>query len=215
MNKKEMIINILISSIEKGDITGPIGVARLISELAHAGQYRDNGHCYFNHPHRCATMFYNLVSLNNNVNGEIIGKHDIPYGVLEVAYLHDVVEDTELTHKDIKDIFSEIGLLELFNRSIDVPLKLITHNKSEDYDTYIEKVMEHPVSSLVKMLDLTDNMNLFGLSELGDFELERVKRYADYFKRINDKWNFLETLKECFVDTMCAWNDWCRPLVVD
>ena len=89
-SKKEMIINVLISSIEKGDITGPIGVARLISELAHAGQYRDNGHCYFNHPHRCATMFYNLVSLNNNVNGEILAKHDIPYGVLEVAYLHDV-----------------------------------------------------------------------------------------------------------------------------
>ena len=73
--------------------------------------------------------------------------------------------------------------------------------------------MEHPVSSLVKMLDLADNMNMFGLSEPGDFELDRVKRYADYYKRINDKWNFLETLKECFVDTMCAWNDWYRQIV--
>lgn len=207
MNKKEMIINILIASIEKGETTGPIGAARLISEMAHAGQYRDNGHCYFNHPHRCATMFYNLVSLNNNINGEIIGKHDIPYGVLEVAYLHDVVEDTELTHKDIKDIFSEVGLQEIFNRSIDVPLKYITHNKSEDYDTYIEKVMKNSVSSLVKMLDLADNMNLFGLGHLGYEEIERVNRYAGYFKRINDKYHYLEKLKECFKDMQEAWNE--------
>ena len=48
------------------------------------------------------------------------------------------------------------------------------------------------------MLDLTDNMNLFGLDHLREKELERVIKYVGYFKRINDKYHYLEKLAECF-----------------
>ena len=57
-------------------------------------------------------------------------------------------------------IFEEVGEGEFFDEYLDEPLKLITHDKKEDYDTYIDKVMLHPTSAFVKMLDLTDNMNL-------------------------------------------------------
>ena len=58
--------------------------------------------------------------------------------------------------------------------------------------------MEHPISAFVKMLDLVDNMNLFGLSHLSERELERVIRYTKFFKTINDKFHYLEKLRDCF-----------------
>lgn len=206
MTKKEMIIETLITNIEEGKVKGPVGIAKFISQLAHTGQRRDNGHGYYVHPRNCVRLFYDLVSIDGSINGEILTKYKIPYGVIEVAYLHDVVEDTELTHQDIRDIFKEVGEEQVFDEYIDVPLELITHDKKEDYDKYIQKVLKHPVSSLVKMLDLSDNMNLFGLSVLGGKELERAIKYAKYFKTINDEWHFLETLKNCYVDIVCAWN---------
>lgn len=206
MTKKEMIIENLIMNIEEGKVKGPVGIAKFISQLAHTGQRRDNGHGYYVHPRNCVRLFYDLVSIDGSINGEILTKYKIPYGVIEVAYLHDVVEDTELTHQDVRDIFKEVGEEQVFDEYIDVPLELITHDKKEDYDIYIQKVLKHPVSSLVKMLDLSDNMNLFGLSVLGGKELERVIKYANYFKTINDEWHFLETLKDCYVYIVCAWN---------
>jgi hypothetical protein len=44
------------------------------------------------------------------------------------------------------------------------------------------------------MMDLTDNMNMLGLSSITDKELDRTIRYAKYFKQINDKWHFIENM---------------------
>ena len=202
MTKKEMILDIL-----KDANKGTKEIAHIIADMAHIGQYRDNGRHYITHPKHCVSMFYDLVSINGWIRDSVLAKHDIPQGVVELAYLHDVVEDTELTHQDVKDIFTELGHKVFFESFIDEPLKLITHDKSEDYETYIDKVMRHPASVLVKMLDLSDNMNLFGLSNLGDKELERAIRYAGYFKRINDKYHYLEKLKECFSGMVEAYDD--------
>ena len=203
MTKKEMILDVLRDDKNKDTKW----IAYVIGDMAHIGQYRDNGHHYFTHPKHCANMFYDLVSIEGWINNRVLAEHDIPYAVVELAYLHDVVEDTPLTHQDVKDIFTELGYEDFFESYIDEPLKLITHDKSESYDVYIDKVMEHPASALVKMLDLADNMNLFGLATLGYEELERVERYASYFKKINDKYRYLEKLKECFADMVDAYND--------
>ena len=57
---------------------------------------------------------------------------------------------------------------------------------------YIEKVLKNPTSAFVKMVDLMDNLNLFGLKKLGDKEYERAQRYLYYYKLINDKYHFIE-----------------------
>ena len=203
MTKKEMILDVLREDKKKDTKW----ISCVIGDIAHIGQYRDNSHPYFTHPKHCANMFYDLVSIEGWINNRVLKEHDIPCGVVELAYLHDVVEDTELTHQDVEDIFTELGYKDFFESFIDKPLKLITHDKSESYDVYIDKVMEHPTSALVKMLDLADNMNLFGLAALGDKELERVKRYASYFKKINDRYHYLEKIKECFSDMVDAYDD--------
>ena len=207
MTKKEMILDILKTESKDDKTKGTKWIAYVIGDMAHIGQYRDNGKPYFTHPKHCANMFYDLVSIEGWINNRVLIEHDIPYGVVELTYLHDVVEDTELTHQDVKVIFTKLGYKDFFESFIDEPLKLITHNKSESYDVYIDKVMKHPASALVKMLDLADNMNLFGLAALGDKELERAKRYASYFKRVNDKYHYLEKFKECFSDMVDAYDD--------
>ena len=207
MTKKEMILDVLKAESKGNETKGTKWVAYVIGDMAHIGQYRDNGHHYFTHPKHCVNMFYDLVSIEGWVRDSVLVEHDIPYGVVELSYLHDVVEDTKLTHQDVKAIFIELGYKDFFESFIDEPLKLITHDKSEDYDTYIGKVMEHPLSAFVKMLDLADNMNLFGLGKLEDEEIERVNKYSKYFKRINDKYNYLEKLKECRSDMVLAYDD--------
>ena len=206
-NKKEAIIDIIKTPSKDGTTKGTKWIAYVIGDMAHIGQYRDNGHNYFTHPKHLVLMFYDLVSIEGWVRDSVLIENDIPYGVVELAYLHDVVEDTELTHQDIRDIFTEAGYGDFFDEFLDVPLKLITHNKSEDYDSYIGKVMEHPTSALVKMLDLADNMNLLGLGKLEDTELGRVVRYSKYFKRINDKYHYLEKLKKSHEEMALAWDD--------
>ena len=207
MTKKDMILDILKTESKDDKTKSTKWIAYVIGDMAHIGQFRDNGHHYFTHPKNCVSMFYDLVSIEGWVRDRVLIEHDIPYGIVELSYLHDVVEDTELTHQDVKDTFTELGYKDFFDEYIDEPLKLITHDKNEDYETYIGKVMEHPTSAFVKMLDLADNMNLFGLGKLEDSELERVMKYAKYFKRINDKYHYLEKLKECFPDMVDAYDD--------
>lgn len=170
-----------------------IDVARVIARFAHSGQRRDNGTPYFDHPCRCVDMIKDLLFPDDQEPGYIVVEDNLPRkGLLELAYLHDVVEDTEITHQNIKSIFSTYGYEEFFNKYIDESLKLITHDKKESYDVYIEKVLSNPASAFVKMVDLMDNLNLFGLSKLGEKEYERAQRYLRYYKTINDKHHFIE-----------------------
>ena len=206
MNKKEMILDILRSPTKEEMFKTTKWISYVIGDMAHIGQFRNNGKHYFTHPKHCANMFYDLISIDGWIRYGVLAEHDIPHGVVELSYLHDVVEDTALSHKDIEDIFKEMGYGGFFDEYLDVPLKLITHDNKDDYDTYIDKVMEHPTSAFVKMLDLADNMNLFGLGHLDEYELNRVVRYAKYFKRINDKYHYLEKVKECFKDMVDSYN---------
>ena len=93
---------------------------------------------------------------------------------------------------EIEEVFEEFGEKPYFNLYIKQALLLITHDKSESYEIYIDKLLVNPIASLCKMLDMTDNMDMFGLACLQDKELQRTIGYAKYFKQINDKWHFIE-----------------------
>lgn len=86
-----------------------------------------------------------------------------------VALLHDLVEDTNLT---IQDIINEGFSTEVVNA-----LKLLTHDKNEDYYTYIKRISANPVARDVKIGDLTHNSDLTRLSEINVEDKERTKKY--------------------------------------
>lgn len=180
-------------------------IAMEIALFAHRDQTRTNGEKYFAHPNRVLQMYRNFVGIVENdyfcVNIDLlVGQCDIPYdGVQEVCLLHDVIEDTPITISQIEEIYNLLGLERYFRLYIKQALLLITHNKKEDYLTYISKLLINPIASLVKFMDLSDNLNPSTLNELNELEYDRLKRYVDYVKMINDKWHFLENREKYFI----------------
>ncbi len=188
---------------------GSMEIAKSISLFAHYKQLRENGESYSDHPYRVALNFERLITLpieRKMVPEDIMDSFNIPtLGVFEVCLLHDVIEDTEITLKDIEELYRDEGLESGFEKYIKEPLSLITHNKEESYDVYISKVLTNKTAALVKMLDMVDNTNMLGLKTLSSKELERSQKYLYYIKLINDKYNFLENsfrARNAYQDTL-------------
>lgn len=171
-----------------------VAIAMGIAFYAHRKQERVNGEAYVSHPMALAKHFCELTQIEaDDFDEENLYKLDLYHqGVQEVCWLHDVIEDTGYTLEDIRDVYESMGLEGYFDQWISKPLALITHDKSEPYPIYIDKVNQHQTSALVKFLDLYNNSNPLTLDVFGDKELKRIQDYASYMKTINDKYHFIE-----------------------
>ena len=88
-----------------------------------------------------------------------------------VALLHDVIEDSNMTISDLRNLNFPEPILEA--------LSLMTHDKSVPYFDYIEKIKGNPIARQVKIADLKHNSDLSRLvGEPSAKDLERVKKYA-------------------------------------
>ena len=67
-----------------------------------------------------------------------------------IAYLHDIVEDTDVTIEEIRERFGED-----VSRAVDA----ITRRKGEQYFDYIHRLKKHPEATQVKLADLHYNIN--------------------------------------------------------
>lgn len=86
-----------------------------------------------------------------------------------VALLHDVVEDTDYTLKDL----SEMG----FPQAVTDALALLTHDKSVGYSDYVSLIKANPVASAVKIADLKHNSDLSRLDIITDDDMTRIEKY--------------------------------------
>ncbi len=86
-----------------------------------------------------------------------------------VALLHDVVEDTDYTLRDLK----EMG----FPERVTDALALLTHDKSVPYMEYVEKIKHNPIARAVKLADLAHNSDLSRLDTVDEKALRRVEKY--------------------------------------
>lgn len=174
--------------------TSTVEIAMNIAFFAHKDQTRLDGDSYISHPRAIANNFLKLSQIDEeDFDENDLYKVGLHYqGVLEVCWLHDVIEDTVYTLDDIRDVYESCHLEEYFDIFISKPLTLITHDKSEPYPNYIEKVCQNMTASLVKFLDLYNNSCPFTLDKLEDKELKRIQDYASYMKIINDKFHFIE-----------------------
>lgn len=177
-----------------------VGLAMEICEYAHREQKRENGERYSNHPIRVLENYRNLVGIRPNdffcIDDELMQKYKIPFkGVQEVCLLHDVVEDTELTLNDIYEMYTECGFKSYYKMYIENALKRITHDKNVPYLDYIKVCLENPISAMVKMMDLQDNLRVIDLVELNQSNFDRSYDYLRYIYIINDAYNFVERVK--------------------
>jgi len=179
-----------------------VGIAYYIAKVAHDGAERENGTPYFGHPFRIYQKYGETLCINDiNFDSDECMEYGIPfYGVQEVCLLHDVMEDWMATIEDIEGMYEDLGYKDYFEMYIKTPLQYITHDKDVDYTTYIDVVLKNPISALVKLLDLNDNIDIFGLKKYSDFEHQRMQRYVEYRKMINDKYHFIENINRYLND---------------
>lgn len=68
------------------------------------------------------------------------------------GFLHDVVEDTDVTFDDLLEQGVDEGIVDA--------LRLLTHDKGTDYYDYVQRIIDsgNPIALAVKRNDLTHNL---------------------------------------------------------
>ena len=129
-----------------------------IAKKAHLGQIDKAGEDYIKHPEKVASF----------VNSD---------EEKAVAYLHDVIEDTELTLEDLR----EYG----FSKEVLEAVDVITKKKGQDYQTYLNSVKENKLARVVKLADLRHNSDLTRLINITEKDIERKEKYQKAIDFLN------------------------------
>ena len=124
--------------------------ARDLAISAHYGMVDKAGAPYIMHPERVADR---LDKLEEKV----------------VGWLHDVVEDTDVTLDAIR---------KGFGYETSMAVDAITHRKGESWSNYLTRVKANAVATAVKISDLTDNLNLSRLPKITPKDVERAEKYT-------------------------------------
>ncbi len=85
-----------------------------------------------------------------------------------VAYLHDVVEDTNVSLEDLSKVFST---------EIVEAVDTITKRNNESYEEYLKRVSTNKIARKVKVSDMLHNMDLTRLPKITEKDIERVNKY--------------------------------------
>ena len=133
-------------------MSGPeiVDTAQMLSREAHEGQVDKSGAPYYLHPHAVANMLDEK---------DYVGR--------AVAYLHDVLEDTDVEEEDLREIFPD--------KIVDAVVAITKQDKHQPYQDYIEnQVALNDIAVRVKKCDLTHNMD----------ESRMIEKDEDYDKRM-------------------------------
>ena len=85
-----------------------------------------------------------------------------------VAYLHDVLEDTNVTEDELRNMFP--------NEIVDTVI-ILTHRKDESYFEYISRVSTSKLAKKVKVADLLHNLDITRIKEPTKQDHERLEKY--------------------------------------
>ena len=124
-------------------------LALQIAQKAHAGQVDKAGKDYILHPMTVASYMDTDVEKT-------------------IAYLHDVLEDTDVTVDALRKIFP--------NEIVDTLITL-THRKDESYFEYIQRVSKSKLAKKVKVADLLHNLDITRIKEPTKQDYERLEKY--------------------------------------
>ena len=91
-----------------------------------------------------------------------------------VALLHDVLEDTDCTARDLR----EMG----FSESVIRAIETMTHPDGMDYMSYVAEIGKNPIARQVKLEDLRHNSDLSRLDQVDEKALARMEKYRAAMK---------------------------------
>ncbi len=86
-----------------------------------------------------------------------------------IALLHDAVEDSPLTFKDLEDMG--------FPERVIAGVKLMTHDPAVPYMDYVRRIRENPDARAVKLADLRHNSDLARIDHVTQKDLDRIEKY--------------------------------------
>ena len=129
-----------------------------IATEAHRGQFDKAGNDYIGHPLR-------VMAMGKTTDEKIVG------------VLHDVVEDTDWTFERLA--------AEGFSEEVIDALRCVTKlSEDEPYDKFIARVKTNPLAVVVKLNDLSDNMDIRRLPYISDKDVRRLKKYLRAYKQL-------------------------------
>ena len=91
-----------------------------------------------------------------------------------VAVLHDILEDTDTT---VVDLIS-LG----FNQDIIDAILALTKKKNESRIEAAYRAVKNPLARIVKLADVTDNMDLSRITQPSTKDLLRLKEYKHVYQ---------------------------------
>lgn len=89
--------------------------------------------------------------------------------LMQIAVLHDVVEDTEYSFLDLH--------IKGFSDRVVEAVKCLTHVKGESYDDYIARVATNADAIQVKLADLRHNSDILRVDEFREKDMQRLAKY--------------------------------------
>lgn len=118
-----------------------MGYAYSLSRKFHEGQFRRDGFTpYVKH-------IDHVVKVCESFSGRLNEDEDVE--TICVAYLHDILEDTEMTEELLRENFSQ---------DIVDAVVAITKVKGESYEDYLKRVKSNSIAKRVKLADIFSNI---------------------------------------------------------
>lgn len=100
----------------------------------------------------------------------------------QVAVMHDLVEDTDITLDDLKALN--------FDEAVIAGLRLVTHVASDSYADYVAKIKSNDLARQVKIADLLDNYSLGRVAYRDQHnanDANRIQRYILSYQFLTEK----------------------------
>lgn len=134
-----------------------LAAAEAIASIAHRGQVDKAGMPYIEHPRRVA----NSIPRN--------GDDDLD--AVSVAWLHDVIEDTDITRDDLHAAGIPWSVIE--------DVELLTRRDGQAPEEYYAAITMSPRALAVKLADIADNTNPERVALLDEATVARLReKYA-------------------------------------
>ncbi|GER24405.1 hypothetical protein NCCP1664_29000 [Zafaria cholistanensis] len=129
-----------------------VAAARAIATIAHRGQADKLGADYILHPARVAARLAEPVEV-------------------AVAWLHDVVEDSDITSEDLL----KAGIPPEAVAAVVLLTRPSGDREGQDPDAYYRALRENPLALAVKRADIADNMDPNRTEQLPAVQRERLR----------------------------------------
>ena len=130
-----------------------------VAKEAHKNQKDKGGNPYINHPIKVAEM---LETEDERA----------------VAFLHDIVEDTDITLEHLR----EYGFPDVILDAVDA----MTKKPYEGYDGYIERLSKNKLAVKVKIADMTHNSDITRISNPTEKDTDRINKYKEKIEHLKN-----------------------------